>query len=193
LQVLTSPSFLLASGALSLNFSGFFIYVLSAPVFLMTHLGIAETGFLWLFGPGMAGLVIGSAISGRLAGKRTPAATIRIGYGLMASAALINLAINLMFPPGLPWSVAPIFVYTLGMSLAMPSLTLYALDPFPHQRGMAASCQTFLQSGFNSLVAGLVAPAVWGSTWSLAVTMAGFLTLGAVSNMLYQRSALLPR
>jgi MFS transporter, DHA1 family, multidrug resistance protein len=32
------------------------------------------------------------------------------------------------------------------MSLAMPNLTLFALDPFPEQRGLAASCQTFFQS-----------------------------------------------
>lgn len=54
----------------------------------------------------------------------------------------------------------PIFIYTLGMSLAMPCLTLFALDPFPDQRGLAASCQTFLQSGFNGLVAALLAPAL---------------------------------
>jgi Bcr/CflA subfamily drug resistance transporter len=68
-QVFTSPPFLFACAALSLNFAGFFIYVLSAPVFLMTHLGIHETGFLWLFGPAMAGLMLGSWLSGRLAGR----------------------------------------------------------------------------------------------------------------------------
>ena len=41
--VLTSPVFLLACGGLAFNFGGFFIYVLSAPVFLMQHLGVSET------------------------------------------------------------------------------------------------------------------------------------------------------
>jgi DHA1 family bicyclomycin/chloramphenicol resistance-like MFS transporter len=27
--------------------------VMSAPVFLMRHLGVPETGFFWLFGPAM--------------------------------------------------------------------------------------------------------------------------------------------
>jgi len=191
-RVLTSPTFLFSTSALALNFCGFFIYVLSAPVFLMQHLGIPETGFLWLFGPAMGGLMLGSWVAGHLAGKRTPAATIALGYSVMAGAALVNLGLALTLPPGLPWSVAPLFVYTLGMALAMPNLTLFALDPFPHQRGTAASCQTFLQSGFNSLVAGLVAPAVWDSTLTLASTMAGFLILGASATALYRRSALLP-
>jgi MFS transporter, DHA1 family, multidrug resistance protein len=191
-NVLTSPPFLLACAALSLNFSGFFIYVLSAPVFLMTHLGVAETGFLWLFGPAMGGLMVGSGIAGQRAGKHSPGTTIKLGYGVMAAAVGINLAVSLALPPGLPWSVLPLFIYTLGMSLAMPNLTLFALDPFPDNRGMAASCQTFLQSGFNSLVAGLVAPLVWGSTLSLAGAMAGFLMLGSLCAVLYRRSVLLP-
>lgn len=192
-HVLTSPPFLLACAALSLNFSAFFIYVLSAPVFLMTHLGVSETGFLWLFGPAMGGLMLGSWIAGHRAGKHSPGATIKLGYGVMAAAVTINLAVSLALPSGLPWSVLPLFIYTLGMSLAMPSLTLFALDPFPDNRGMAASCQTFLQSGFNSLVAGLIAPLVWVSTLSLAGAMAGFLILGSLCALLYRRSVLLPR
>jgi DHA1 family bicyclomycin/chloramphenicol resistance-like MFS transporter len=79
-KVLTSSAFLLTCGALALNFAAFFIYVLSAPVFLMRHLGVSATGFLWLFGPAMSGLMIGAWLSGRLAGKlsrraRLPPAT----------------------------------------------------------------------------------------------------------------------
>ena len=192
LKVLSSPPFLFASGALSLNFSGFFIYVLSAPVFLMTHLGLPETGFLWLFGPASSGLMLGSWLAGRHAGTHSPGKTIKLGYGFMAGAALLNLGINLSLPPALPWSVVPLFVYTLGMSLAMPNLTLLALDPFPDNRGMAASCQSFVQSGSNGLVAALVAPLAWGSTLSLALTMSGFLILGGIAALLYRRSVLLP-
>jgi len=191
-KVMTSPPFLFACAALSLNFAGFFIYVLSAPVFLMKHLGIPETGFLWLFGPAMAGLMSGSWLSGRLAGKVTPGRTIALGYLVMSCAALSNIGINLALPPGLPLSVTPLFVYTLGMSLAMPSLTLLALDPFPAQRGLAASCQTFFQSGFNSLAAALIAPALWGSTLSLALGMAGLMGLGAMTAVAHRKSRLLP-
>jgi len=192
-KVMTSPPFLLACAALSLNFAGFFIYVLSAPVFLMKHLGIPETGFLWLFGPAMAGLMSGSWLSGRLAGKVTPGRTIALGYLVMSCAALGNVGINLALPPGLPLSVVPLFVYTLGMALAMPSLTLLALDPFPAQRGLAASCQTFFQSGFNSLAAALIAPALWGSTLTLALGMAGLMGLGGIAAVAHRKSRLLPR
>ncbi len=191
-QVLTSPPFLLACLALSMNFAGFFIYVLSAPVFLMQHLGLPETAFLWLFGPAMAGLMAGSWTSGRLAGKLSLNRSIALGYGIMSSAALGNLLLNLGATPALPWAVAPLFVYTFGMSLAMPCLTIFALDPFPAQRGLAASCQTFLQSGFNGLAAALIAPMLWGSTRSLALGMGGLMLAGGLAALARYRSRLLP-
>jgi DHA1 family bicyclomycin/chloramphenicol resistance-like MFS transporter len=186
-KVLTSPAFLLACGALAFNFAGFFIYVLSAPVFLMRHLGVAETGFLWLFGPAMIGLMSGSWLSGRLAGKLSLPRTIASAYLVMGAAALLNIGLNLALPPSLPLSVAPIFIYVFGMAMAMPCLTLIALDPYPEQRGLAASCQTFLQSGFNALAAGVIAPALWGSTLTLAFGMGGLLLLGGISAWLHQQ------
>ena len=191
-QVLTSPPFLLACLALSMNFAGFFIYVLSAPVFLMQHLGLPETAFLWLFGPAMGGLMAGSWTSGRLAGKLSLNRSIALGYGIMSAAALGNLLLNLGTTPALPWAVAPLFVYTFGMSLAMPCLTIFALDPFPAQRGLAASCQTFLQSGFNGLAAALIAPMLWGSTRSLALGMGGLMLAGGLAALARYRSRLLP-
>lgn len=191
-KVMTSPAFLFACAALSLNFAGFFIYVLSAPVFLMRHLGVPETGFLWLFGPAMGGLMTGAWLSGRLAGRISLGRTIALGYLVMGSAAAINLGLNFALPPALPWSVMPLFIYTSGMSLAMPCLTILALDPFPAQRGLAASCQTFFQSGFNSLAAALIAPALWGSTLSLALGMAGLMGVGGCAALAHQKSRLLP-
>jgi DHA1 family bicyclomycin/chloramphenicol resistance-like MFS transporter len=192
-KVMSSPAFLSACAALSLNFAGFFIYVLSAPVFLMTHLGVPETGFLWLFGPAMGGMMCGSWLSGRLAGKISPSQTIAIGYLVMGSAAASNLILNLALPPGLPWSVMPLFIYTTGMSLTMPNLSLFALDPFPAQRGLAASCQTFFQSGFNSLSAALIAPALWGSTLTMSLGMAGLMLTGGMAALLHQKRRMLPR
>jgi MFS transporter, DHA1 family, multidrug resistance protein len=188
LKVMTSRRFLLACIAVSANFLGFFIYVLSAPVFVMKHLGAQETGFLWLFGPAMTGLMTGSWLSGRLAGKISLPQTIARGYLVMGLAVIINVSLNLSLPPGLPWSVLPIFVYTIGMSLAMPCLTILALDPFPEQRGLAASCQTFFQSGFNSFAAAVIAPALWGSTVSLAFGMAGMMTLGGIAAFAHRRA-----
>lgn len=186
-QVLTSPAFLLICGALALNFVAFFIYVLSAPVFLVRHLGVPATGFLWLFGPAMSGLLLGAWLSGLVASRFSPARTIVAGYLVMGFAAACNIGLNLAAQPALPWSVLPLFGFTFGMSLAMPCLTLLALDLFPEQRGLAASCQSFVQAACNTLAAAVLAPALWATTLSLACGMAGLMLLGAVAVAVFYR------
>ena len=170
-SVMTSPRFVAACVALTCNFSGIFIYVTSAPTFLMRHLGVSETGFLWLFGPLTAGSATGAWISGRLAGRITQERTLAWAYAIMAVSALGNLLFHLLHAPGLPGSVVPLYFYACGMSLAFPSLTLLALDLFPAKRGLAASCQAFITTTGAALNA-VLAPLVWSSALSLATTVA---------------------
>jgi DHA1 family bicyclomycin/chloramphenicol resistance-like MFS transporter len=183
-KVLTQPAFLMACGSMAFTSAGFFIYIVAAPVFLMKHLGLRETQFLWLFLPNSIGMVIGAWISGRCAGRISGNQTILLGYVVMAVAAVGNVIFNLMSHPMLPWSFAPILVYVIGMSAAMPSLTLLTLDLFPSKRGLAASCQGFISLGFNSLVSAFVALA-WGSALSLAVTELLMLAIGVITVLLY--------
>ncbi|NMG75624.1 multidrug effflux MFS transporter [Aromatoleum diolicum] len=187
-RVLGSGAFVLLAGAVAFNFNGFFLYVLSAPAFLMTHLGLGEQEFGWLFIPAVAGMVSGSALSGRVAGHWRPARTIAVGFAIMAVAVGCNVLIAAVLPPGLPWSVAPIVLYTFGMSLSMPSLTLLALDLFPARRGLASSCQSFLQVGINSVTAGVLAPLLWHSPLTLAAGMAGFLGVGGLAFLRWRRA-----
>jgi len=184
-SVWTNLRFVCVCLASAAGFAGLFIYVVSAPVFLMRHLHVSETDFLWLFGPVTLGLVGGATLSGRVAGRINPAKTIMLGCGVMAVASGFNLLLNALVPPGVPWSVAPIFVYTFGMSLSLPSLTILALDLFPKQRGMAASCQSFIQSGGNAIIS-VLAPLVWGTTMSLAVAQLVFLGLCVACVLAYR-------
>lgn len=179
-RMLTSRRFVALSVAITLMFSGFFIYVMSAPVFLMQHLHVSATGFLWLFGPASGGMIIGAWLSGRMADRWSARRTIIYSFAIMAVATVMQLGFHLFYPPSLPWSVAPLFVYVFGMALSFPTLTLLGLDIFPEQRGMAASCQSFIQTVGTALNAVLV-PFVWGSVLSLAVTQAVLLTLAAVA------------
>jgi DHA1 family bicyclomycin/chloramphenicol resistance-like MFS transporter len=185
--VLTTAPFVMLSLAVTFNFAAIFIYIVSAPKFLMEHLHVGETGFLWLFGPATVGMVAGAWGSGRLAGRRTRGQTVALGYVIMGTAAAGNVLLNLLVAPGLPWSVVPIFVYFAGSALAMPSLTLMALDLFPAQRGLAASCQSFIQTTGNALTTAVVAPLVWASTLTLAVGQAVMLAMGLAAFVLYLR------
>lgn len=184
-QVLKTAPFVALVIAVTCNFAAVFLYVVAAPTFLIDHLGVSETGFLWLFGPITAGLVIGAWSSGRLAGRMTPQRTIAWGYVIMIGAVVANITYHVLAPPALPWSVAPLFVYFTGSALAMPSLTLLALDLFPEQRGLASSCQSFVQTTGNAIATALIAPLVWGSTVTLAIGQGVMLAGGLAGFLVY--------
>ena len=186
-EVFSHRGFLALSGALALNFNGFFIYVLSAPAFLIGHLGVSPQGFLWLFGPAMTGMILGNYLSARLAGAVSSRRTIALGYAVMIVAAALNIGVNLAIAPRLPWSVLPVGLYVVGLALAMPSLSLRVLDLFPQRRGLISSCQGVVQTGVNALTAALLAPLAWGSTLTLALAMALFLLLGLAAFAARQR------
>lgn len=183
-EVFSSRAFLVLAAAVALHFNGFFIYVLSSPVYLMKHLGVSAQGFFWLFGPATAGLVAGSYLSSRLAGRMSHGRTILLGYGIMAVAAIGNLLLNLGAAAQLPWAVMPIAIYVLGSALAMTSQGLLVLDLFPEKRGLVSSCQSVLQTGINVLTASMLAPLAWGSTLNLSIAMAAFLALSVLAVML---------
>ncbi|MDD2763513.1 MAG: multidrug effflux MFS transporter [Opitutaceae bacterium] len=188
-RVLRAGPFMALSFAITFNFAAIFIYIVSAPEFLINQLHVGETGFLWLFGPATAGIVSGAWLSGRSAGRISRRQTVWWGYGIMIAAAGGNLLLNLLRPPGLPWSVLPIFVYVAGSALAMPSLALMALDLFPEQRGLASSCQSFVQTAGNALATAVVAPLVWTSSLTLALGEGVLLALGLAAFLIYLRVA----
>jgi len=188
-EVAASPSFLLLSLAVGFNFNAFFLYILSAPVFLGTHLGLAPTEYSWLFIPSIAGILVGSQLSGRAAGRLSRAQVMRRAYTFMGVSAAANLAYGLALPPALPWAVMPIFFYAIGSAMAMPTISLTTLDLFPTRRGMAASLQGFVSGMINTITAGVIAPAVFHDTRWMAVGMAGMMLAGFTCWRLYHAGA----
>ncbi len=188
-QVGASRPFLLLSVAAGCNFNAFFLYILSAPVFLSTHLKLAPTQYSWLFIPSIAGILVGSQLSGRAAGRLSRAQVLRRAYTFMGVSAAANLAYSLTMPPAIPWSVMPIFFYAIGSAMAMPTISLTTLDLFPTRRGMAASLQGFVSGMVNTITAGLIAPAVFHDTRWMAVAMATLMLTGFGCWRLYYAGA----
>jgi DHA1 family bicyclomycin/chloramphenicol resistance-like MFS transporter len=192
-SVLRNRDFLLLAIIPALNFAAFFLYIASAPSFLMDLLGVSSYGFAWLFMPMIGGVMIGALVSGRAAGKLSAARTIGLGYLLMFAGATIQMAVAWYVAPGVPWHVLPIMIYTMGSSIVMPSATLLLLDLFPTMRGMASSLQGFVHFVLAAVNAGTIAPFLAQSLKGLAAGMAGFTVLSVALWTLYrQRRRLAP-
>lgn len=167
--------------AFGANFAGFFVYVLAAPVFLIQHLGLNEHQFGAMFIPTVLGMVTGSWLARRAAGKITNTWLLRIAYLWMLGAALLNIVVCLWLPPQ-PWiNILPIALYNIGMAFAMPVLSIAALDRHARLRGTAASGQAFMQMLLATVSAGLLIPLLWSNHLWLALGMGGYLLLGLAS------------
>ena len=149
--------FLRLSGAAAFNFGAMFLYIASAPALILDVLQLGERQFAWLFVPAIGGMMIGALLSGRLAGRRTPAQTLVLGYRILLTGAVVNLLVGCLLPPMLPWTLLPIFLLGVGLSLIFPTLALLILDRYPAQRGAASSLQSTFMLLSNAFIAGVVA------------------------------------
>lgn len=184
-SALSSGQFLALSVAVTLSFSAVFVYIVSAPAFIFGILKRQETEFFWLFGPITLGLMVGTTLSGKLAGRLAPAKILALAYGIMAASVVGNLTFSLTHAAALPWSIVPLFFYVLGNAVGMPVLTLMALDVFPNRRGLASSCLGFIQTSGNTAITALVAPAVWNSASSLSASMLGIFLFSGMALGVY--------
>jgi len=180
-DLLNDKNYIFLILAVSFNFSAFFLYVLSSPIFLMQHLNLSSSQFGYLFIPTVTGMIVGSFISKKTAGIISPARMLKIAYLWMLLITTFNLIFCLFFPSILFVNIGLIAFYNIGMAAAMPLISIKALDCFPKARGTAASGQAFSQMLVSSFVAGLVIPIIWGSLATLAIGMLVIFFLGLLA------------
>jgi MFS transporter, DHA1 family, multidrug resistance protein len=180
-QLGSNPRFLLLALASGIPFNGMFLYVLSAPVFLGELLKLGPGEFFWFFCLTIGGIMAGSFLSGRLAGRIKPKRQIRHGFVVMVLVSVSNLVLNLLFPAQAWWALLPIAIFAFGWALMVPVVTLLVLDLAPDRRGMASSLQACIGSLANGLVAGLIAPLVMHSTTWLAAASLLMLGIGVTA------------
>jgi DHA1 family bicyclomycin/chloramphenicol resistance-like MFS transporter len=162
----------LASAA---NFAAFFIYVLASPVFLVKQLGLSDQQFGYMFIPTVCGMVLGSYLAKRAAGVYTSQQVLKVAYAWMGAMVLLNLVVCLNLAVTPFYNILPVALFNVGMALAMPILSLAALDRHAKIRGTAASGQAFVQMLLSAVSAGVIVPLVWAEPLGLAIAMAAYL------------------
>lgn len=166
--VLSNARFLSLCIAGAMLFGTFFVYVMSAPVFLMQHLHLQSTEFGWMFVPMVGGMLLGSVTSVRMAGRLPQRRLVQIAYGVSGLAVLVQVLGSLWLPDSVGARIPPLALLTFAMSLAMPVISLRALDMHPERRGMASSCQGAIQTLVMAGIGALIAPALWDTSTHLA-------------------------
>ncbi len=168
--IASNGRFLRLAAAGALGFGGLFLYIASAPAFVMDLLRLSEREFAWLFVPTIGGMALGAFASGRAAGRIRGERLVAIGYGCMAAATLFNIGYNAFATQmSVPWAVLPMSMTAFGVALIFPILSLAILDMYPRLRGSASSLQAFSTLITNSVIAGLLSALLSRSGLSLAI------------------------
>ena len=177
--IFLNPRFQRLAAAGSLNFAGLFLYIASAPAFVMDLLHLNERQFAWLFIPTIGGMTLGAFVSGRAAGRISGTRLVGIGFACCGVAALGNVAYNMLATTmQVPWAVLPMVLAAFGVALIFPIVTLAILDMYPRQRGSASSLQAFTSLVLNAIVAGVLSPLLSHHGLHLALAAAAFTLLG---------------
>lgn len=178
-RILRNRRFRLLALAGTFNFGALFLYIASAPAFVLDILKLNEQQFVWFFAPTIGGMILGAFVSGRAAGRIKGARLANIGFLVCGLATLWNLGYHyFVAEPSVLLSVLPTLLIAFGIALVFPILTIAILDMYPDQRGSASSMQAFIGLLSNALIAGFFSPLLSDSALQLAAGAACFTALG---------------
>lgn len=180
-EVVSSAGFHRVAWATGLTFAGLFLYVGGAAIFVVELLGKGETDFWVFFVPTVGGLILGSWVSSRSAGRISGRTLISGGMSVAVAAAGINVLLAVLPTAArLPWAVVGPAVMAFGIATTFPTLQLALLDMFPRGRGAVTSASTFLVLMLNATITGFLVPVVTDSVLDLATTSLVFVVAGAM-------------
>ncbi len=177
LRTLAHRRFLFLVLIVSAYFSGMFLYISGAPVVIFDFLGLAADDFGYLFIPLVTGMMGGAWWSGRVAHSWRAQRSVRLAMAMMLLGATLNIVQAWLLPGQLVTTIAPLMLYTFGIGLAMPVMTVLALDCFPLNRGSASAMQGFMQLVGSALTAALLVPLVSVSPLHMAASQLGLVLL----------------
>ena len=183
-STVSQPAFVFMCLAIAFGGGGFLLYVATAPDVAVNILHLSETQFGWLFVPLVSGLILGSAVSSKLAGRIAPRRLVQQGFIWMGLGVFVNLIVNTWFVPRVPWAVLPLTIYTFGFSLVVPVVTVESLDLVPTRRGLAASLQGFSQILIFALISSFAAPLIYRSGLKHAAGLAVMMCLSCLAYIL---------
>lgn len=192
-RTITNAGFLTGCIALGVAFLGQGVFIAGAADWCVNVMHFAPSDFWMLFIPMIAGVVLGSFISARAAHRWGTPMTIRVSFLIMtAGAVLAAFEMLCVTEPVMPMAVLPLVVYTTGLGMVRPGMSLLLMDTFPQSRGLASSVLNFIQTLAFALCSAVVVPVLYGKFAAYDAALIAFclsaMVLWYVSTVLHLKS-----
>lgn len=180
LHALRTPRFVRLSVAHVANWTSMAIYTVSAPHIVSQLLDRAATDIYLIYAPITLGLTGGFLALPKLLRRWPGTALLPTAYRILAASVVLNLALSGLLPAGVI-AILPLFTYSFGLAVALPILLSEAVEPLRQNAGVASSLQTFLQFAMIALAAGVIAPWLWHSLFTLALGTGALTLIGGLA------------
>lgn len=158
-QIARQPLALAYILCMGLAFGGMFAFITASPFVYMEYFGVSPTGYAWLFGLNVAGIIVMTLINARWVSRVGPLRMLAVGAGLAGVAALWLLGTGLTGWGGLAMIVFGVVVYVSVTGLLGANCVASLLALYPRQAGAAAglavACQFALGAAFSAVVSAL--------------------------------------
>ncbi|TCJ87681.1 multidrug effflux MFS transporter [Cocleimonas flava] len=185
LRTLQSPRYLRLVFILAFAFASFFVFIAGAPTLLFDVLGLEASSFYVLFVPMVSGIMLGAVVSNRLIHFLSSIQILTIFITLMLAISIFNWSLNYFAEISIVRVIAPLALYSFGLAVIMPVLTIEIINCFPNNRGSATAMQSFIQMVFNGITASFIVASL-GTVLSNFIITQIVLILAAVALWLYE-------
>ena len=132
-------------------FCGQFAFISGSSFVLIQGLGVSPDVYGLCFGAVAVGIMAGSFITSRLAGRVPGDRVIVAGTALGAVAGLVMAGIAWAGVATVAAVIAPMFFFALGLGLSNPNAVAGAVGPYPHMAGLAAAIVGVVQMTGSAL------------------------------------------
>ncbi|MTI18348.1 Bcr/CflA family efflux MFS transporter [Rhodobacteraceae bacterium RKSG542] len=177
--LISSPEFLLPSLIIALSLGGIYTFPVLLPYVYIEHLGLTPFMFSLMMMVQNVFFFSGALTTRQLMKRMSSEAVVPIGLVCGAISGL-SLVWACYFAELTVWHVVlSCGLFSFGVALVMPAMTMRALHPFPHIAGAASALMGFVQMG-GGFLAGTVAALAFSSSITALGTILPLLCFGAV-------------
>ena len=154
-ELVMDPFYLSVTVGSGLVYAGLIAYLSSSSFVYIEMLGVPVEYFGLVFLTAVAGYMIGSGISARLAGRFHSEQVMLLGSALALFACVLILSAAYIWPRSVLALMLPMMFYSTGLGLVLPHAMAIALRPFPHIAGTASALLGFVQMSLSAAASAL--------------------------------------
>jgi DHA1 family bicyclomycin/chloramphenicol resistance-like MFS transporter len=176
--LLSDRTFRAHLGIAACSYAGLFAWISGSPFVLQGLHGMSPFQFSVVYAVACVGSLVGGTIAATIVPRLGLTRTVGVGaIALAAGGVAMMVGVALGHAP-VTSLVFTMFVYHVGLMLAMPSAIAGAMTPFPDCAGTASSLVGFVQQVLAAFVGAVVGHALGGSAWPLAIAI---MSMGVLS------------